>query len=318
MDLEPRTDHVHREILGFLPPNLMDFSDLDAGRAQLMAMLAATPVELPDDISVEDHHVATADGHSLLVRVYRPSAAGAGSPALYWMHGGGMILGNVSMDDAICASYATAAGAIVASVEYRLAPDFPFPTPLDDCYSGLAWLFGMTAELGIDPTRIAIGGASAGAGLAAGLALMARDRGDIRPCFQVLRYPMIDDRNNTPSSHAIEDQRVWNRSANQIAWSAYLAGGAGGSDVSTYAAPARATDLAGLPPALVTVGDLDLFLDEDIAYAQALLGAGVPTELHVYPGSFHGSDVMVPHADASQRWRRDEVAALIRAFASAQ
>jgi acetyl esterase/lipase len=314
MDLEPRTDQVHREILGFLPPNLMDFSDLEAGRAQLMAMLGAAPVELPDDVTVEDHHTTTADGHELLVRLYRPRRAGPRSAALYWMHGGGMILGNVSMDDALCASYATSVGIVVASVEYRLAPEFPDPTPIDDCYRGLAWLFDAAEALGVDPARIAIGGASAGAGLAAGLALMVRDRGDVRPCFQLLRYPMIDDRNETPSSHAITDLRVWNRSANLIAWSAYLDGRAGSSDVSVYAAPSRATDLSGLPPAIVMVGDLDMFLDEDIAYAQALLRAGVPTELHVYPGSFHGSDVMVPHADASQRCRRDELAALSRAF----
>lgn len=174
MDLEPRTDQPHREILGFLPPDLMDFSDLQSGRAQLMAMLGAAPVELPDGVVVEDHHTSTADGHELLVRLYRPRSADTGSAALYWMHGGGMILGNVSMDDALCAAYATSLGIVVASVEYRLAPEFPDPTPIEDCYSGLVWLFGAAEALGIDGSRIAIGGASAGAGLAAGLALMAR------------------------------------------------------------------------------------------------------------------------------------------------
>jgi acetyl esterase/lipase len=314
MELEPRTDAVHREILGMLPPNLMDFTDLEGGISQLMAMLGAAPVELPDGIEVADHHTVTTDGHELLVRSYRPSEVGTSAPALYWMHGGGMILGSVAMDDAHCAALASSLGIIVASVEYRLAPAFPYPTPLDDCYSGLAWLFGSAADLGVDPERIAIGGGSAGAGLAAGLALMARDRGEFRPCFQLLKYPMIDDRNETPSSHAIVDLRVWNRSANLVGWSSYLDGRAGSSEIPVYAAPARATDLTGLPPALVTVGDLDMFLDEDIAYAQALLRAGVPTELHVYPGAFHGSDVMVPHADTSQRWRRDELSALRRAF----
>jgi len=202
----------------------------------------------------------------------------------------------------------------VASIEYRLAPEFPFPTPLDDCDAGLEWLFASADSLGLDADLIAIGGASAGGGLAAGLALKTRDKGKLKPCFQLLRFPMIDDSNTTGSSHAITDGRVWNREANLIGWDAYLSGGAGSPDVSSYAAPARATNVAGLPPTIITVGDLDMFLDEDVAYAATLLAAGVPTELHVYAGSFHGSTSMVPHADASQRWWRDEVAALNRAL----
>lgn len=310
MDIETRTDATHREILSMLPPNLFDFSDLEAGIEQLMTMLAATPVELPDSVQIVDHTATAADGHELQVRVYRPAETRPNSPALYWMHGGGMILGNAAMDDAMCCAFVEELNIVVASIDYRLAPAFPFPVPLDDCYAGLEWLFANTDELGVDPECVAIGGASAGGGLAAGLALKARDVGELTPCFQFLRYPMIDDTNTTPSSHAITDGRVWNRAANLVGWDAYLSGDAGSADVSSYAAPARATDLAGLPPAIVTVGDLDMFLDEDIAYAQALLAAGVPTELHVYPGGFHASNSMVPHADASQRWWRDEVAAL--------
>jgi acetyl esterase/lipase len=314
MDIESRTDDTHREILAMLPSNLFDFSDLESGIAQLMALLGAAPVELPASVQIDDHAVAVADGHEITVRVYRPGSARASSPALYWIHGGGMILGNVGMDDAHCAAIAEELNIVVASVDYRLAPEFPYPVPLEDCYVGLAWLFSSAATLGIDAERIALGGASAGGGLAAGVALAARDRGEVRPCFQLLRYPMIDDTNTSASSHAITDGRVWNRDANLIGWDAYLAGGAGADDVAAYAAPTRADDLSGLPPAMVTVGDLDMFLDEDITYAQALLAAGVPTELHVYPGSFHGSNSMVPHADASQRWRRDEMAALARAL----
>ncbi len=314
MDIEARTDATHREILAMLPADLMDFSDFDTAAANLMAMLAAAPVELPESVTLEDHHVDTVDGHDLLVRVYRPRDADTSSAALYWIHGGGMVLGDVSMDDAHCADIAAELNIVVVSVDYRLATELPYPTPLDDCKCGFDWLAENAESLGVDPLRIAMGGASAGAGLAAGLALLARDRGSSQPCFQLLRYPMLDDRNDTPSSHAITDFRVWNRAANLLGWGAYLAGNDAAADVEPYAAPARATDLSGLPPAIVTVGDLDLFLDEDIAYAQALLAAGVPTELHVYPGSFHGSYSMVPHADASQRWRRDEMAALRRAL----
>ena len=314
MDIEARTDETHRQILGFLPPDLMDLTDLASATAQLMGLLAGTPAELPPSVVVDDHHVAAADGHQLLVRIYRPREARPESPCLYWMHGGGLVLGNVAMDDARCAELVEQLNIVVASVEYRLSPAFPYPVPLDDCYAGLEWLFGAADELGLDAGRIAIGGGSAGAGLCAGLALLARDRGVLQPCFQLLRYPMIDDRNSTPSSHEVTDLRVWNRSANIIGWNAYLGDAAGGDDVSPYAAASRATDLAGLSPAIVTVGELDMFLDEDIDYARRLIAAGVSTELHVYSKCIHGSDALVPHAEASQRWKRDEMEALGRAL----
>jgi acetyl esterase/lipase len=170
--------------------------------------------------------------------------------------------------------------------------------------------------LGIDVTRIAIGGGSAGAGLAASLALLARDRGELHPCFQLLRYPMLDDRNTTASSYELTDHRVWNRSANVVGWGAYLGADAGADDVSPYAAAARATDLTGLPPAIISVGELDMFLDEDIEYARRLIAAGVSTELHVYGKCIHGSDALVPHSATVQRWKRDEMDALQRALTS--
>ncbi|MGB8857813.1 MAG: alpha/beta hydrolase [Ilumatobacteraceae bacterium] len=314
MDLEARTDDTHREILGFLPPDLMDFTDLEGATARLMSMLTSAPPELPSSVVIDDHHVAAADGHQILVRLYRPRQARAASPCLYWMHGGGLVLGNVAMDDARCAEIVERLHIVIASVEYRLAPAFPYPVPLDDCYAGLEWLFGAAGELGLDAARIAIGGDSAGAGFAAALALLARDRGQLRPCFQLLRYPMIDDRNTTPSSHEVTDLRVWNRSANLVGWEAYLGADAGTKGVTPYAAAARATDLAGLPPAFVTVGELDMFLDEDIDYARRLIAAGVSTELHVYGKCIHGSGALVPHAEASQRWKRDEIDALDRAL----
>jgi acetyl esterase/lipase len=314
MDIEARMDDTHRALLGMLPPDLMDFTDLDTAVDQLMTMLQAAPVELPESVELVDHHVQAADGHQIMVRLYRPRDARPNGPGLFWIHGGGLILGDVSMDDAHCAGIAAELNIVVASVDYRLAPEFAYPTPLDDCVVAFEWLVEQSGQLGLDRERLAVGGGSAGGGLAAALTLRLRDGNAPQPCFQLLRYPMLDDRNETPSSHAITDLRVWNRSANLIGWSAYLGDRRGMPDVDAYAAPARAADLSALPPAIVTVGDLDMFLDEDIAYAQALLGAGVPTELHVYPGSFHGSDTMLPDADASRRWRRDEIAALGRAF----
>jgi len=312
MDINERRDDTHREILGFFPLDLLDLSNLDGARIRIAELFGATPVELPKTITVDDHSVDADDGHQILVRTYSPpTPTGA---ALYWIHGGGLVLGDVAMDDAHCAAIADELNIVVASVDYRLAPEFPYPTPLDDCSQAFEWFVSHSDQFGVDSNRIALGGGSAGARLAAGLALRARDRGTAQPCFQLLRYPMIDDRNETPSSHAITDTRVWNRPANLTGWGAYLAGQNGTNDIDAYAAPARATNLAGLPPAIVTVGELDMFLDEDITYAQAMLQAGVPVELHVYPGAFHGSDTMVPHADASQRWRRDEMAALRRAL----
>jgi acetyl esterase/lipase len=221
---------------------------------------------------------------------------------------------SIAMDDARCAELVEQLGITVASVEYRLSPAFPYPTPLDDCVAGLQWLFASCESLGLDPARIAIGGGSAGGGLAASLALRTRDAGGPQPCFQLLRYPMIDDRNITASSHAVTDMRVWNRSSNLVGWGAYLGAAAGTDGVSPYAAASRATDLSGLPPAIVTVGELDLFLDEDLDYAQRLIAAGVPTEVHVYGACIHGSDALVPHAEPVQRWKRDEFDALRRAL----
>jgi acetyl esterase/lipase len=250
----------------------------------------------------------------VVVRLYRPAQLVIPAPALLWIHGGGMVLGDLDMDDDWCASTAAQVGIVVASVDYRLAPEHPFPSPLEDCYTGLRWLTHQAQALGIDSSRIAIGGASAGGGLAAGLGLLARDRGEIDVAFQLLVYPMLDDRNAATHSPSSADPKVWNRRANEVGWNAYLSGRAGADDVSPYAAPARATALSGLPPAYINVGDLDLFVDEDVAYAQALMRAGVPVELHVYPGAFHGSNTFVSRSDLSQRWSRDERAALARAL----
>ena len=249
-------------------------------------------------------------GPGVGVRVWHN--ANATGAAMVWIHGGGYLFGSASMDDARLAAWADALGATIVSVEYRLAPEDPFPAALDDCYAALTWLVANAADLGVDLARVAVGGASAGGGLAAGLALLARDRGEIDLAYQLLIYPMVDDRNVTPSSRL--DTLIWTRAANLLAWRAYLGEAAGTAGPPAYAAAARADDLSGLPPAFVGVGSLDIFRDEDIEYAQRLLAAGVPTELHVYPGATHGFDTMCPGAAVARRCVRDVDDALARAL----
>jgi acetyl esterase/lipase len=199
-------------------------------------------------------------------------------------------------------------GAVVVSVEYRLAPEHPHPAPVEDCYAGLVWMTENAGELGVDPDRIAIYGGSAGGGLAAGTALLARERGGPKLCFQMLIYPMIDDRNETPSSNEIVDLGVWDKSSNIEGWAAYLGDRVGTDQVDSAAAPARETDLSGLPPAYIDVGELDAFRDEDIAFANRLMHAGVACELHVYPGALHASELFAGEAALGKRvigWRLD-------------
>jgi acetyl esterase/lipase len=202
----------------------------------------------------------------------------------------------------------------VVAVEYRLAPETPFPGGLEDCYTALRWLAAEAGDLGVDPDRIAIAGYSAGGGLCAALALLARDRGGPRIRFQYLGVPEVDDRLETRSSREFVDTPVWNRPLAELSWDHYLGvGKRGGDDVSPYAAPARATDLTGLPPAYISAMEFDPLRDEGIAYAMKLIDAGVPVELHVFPGTFHAS-VLVAFAQQSQREAAEEVVVLRRAL----
>jgi acetyl esterase/lipase len=253
--------------------------------------------------------VETVDLGEISVRVHRPAAGAPQSSGLLWIHGGGMVIGSAKQDDTLCRRYAAELGVLVTAVDYRLAPEHPFPTPLEDCYSALVWLAG---QPGIDPTRIAIAGASAGGGLAAGLALLARQRGDVAPCFQVLAYPMLDDRTATRTDLDERSFRAWNNRANRFGWEAYTARRAGAADVSELAAPARAQDLDGLPPAWLGVGSLDLFCDEGLRYAERLAAAGVPCEVDLVEGAFHGFDAMVPKAAVSRDFQSAQIAALGR------
>lgn len=244
------------------------------------------------------------------VRVFRSSWARHPAPALLWVHGGGYVLGSASQDDGDCRTLAHRLGIVVASVEYRLAPEHPFPTPLEDCYAALLWL---AAQPDVDPARIAIGGASAGGGLAAALTLLAKERGTepnaVSPVVQLLSYPMLDDRTAARTDIDQGGLRMWNQSSNRIGWRAYL-GEAADHTVPPLAAPARYKDLAGLPPTWIGVGTSDLFHDEDIAYAERLRDAGVPTTLHVVPGAYHAFDRIEPKAGVSRAFLEARLTAL--------
>jgi acetyl esterase/lipase len=299
------------------PADEIDWQDLPATRAAFDRRLAAARASLPDSprVAKEDRRIpGPPGGPAVTVRIYRPRDAATALPCLVWAHGGGFVLGNIARTDLAMQRIVEAAGCAVVSVEYRLAPEHPFPAPLDDCYAALAWAGANATALGIDPGRIAVGGASAGGGLAAGLALLARDRGGPAVAFQFLIYPMLDDRTVGGGARTVTDPRVWNLAANRNGWRAYLGDEPGGAGVSPYAAAARETDLRGLPPAYLSVGTRDLFVDEDIAYAQRLVAAGVPAELHVYPGAFHGAEVLVPTATLSRRMVADQDEALKRAL----
>jgi len=303
IDLTTRVDEMHNAVLAALPPDLLDLTDIAVCRANIEGFLAAVPVELPPGVAITEQMVPGHDGDpDVRVKIYTPEGVAAGAPAMLWIHGGGMVLLSADGDDAKCARWAQHHGCVVVSVDYRLAPETPAPGPVHDCYASLVWTAGAAQELGIDPDRLLIGGSSAGGGLAAGTALFARDNGGPALAGQLLVYPMLDHRNETPSSHAITDTRVWNRAVNVTAWEAYL----GGQEPTIYSAPSLATDLSGLPPAYINVGSLDMFLDEDIAYARALMAAGVSCELRVYPNTFHGSNNFVSQHPMLVRWEQDE------------
>ncbi len=241
------------------------------------------------------------------VRLFRPAGVTEPAPALLWMHGGGYLIGNARQDDALCRRFSTRLGITVASVQYRLAPEHPYPAPLEDCYSALRWLAGLPS---VDSRRVAIGGASAGGGLAAALALLARDRAETRPAFQLLVYPMLDDRSSATADNP--NYRLWNPRSNHFGWTAYL----GGADPQV-AVPGRRTDLSGLPPAWIGVGTNDLFHDEDLAYAERLRAAGVHCDVDVVSGAFHGFDLWRPKAEVSQRFFAEQCESLRAALTTA-
>ncbi|MFF0156674.1 alpha/beta hydrolase [Streptomyces sp. NPDC005263] len=287
------------------------------GIADARQMLDAA---VPDDeqlgrqgfFEVEDRVVPGPDGcPGVPLLICRPTAAGGPRPVIYHVHGGGMVIGNNRSGVDMIVDWARELNAVVVSVEYRLAPEHPHPAPVEDVYAGLSWTADHAREIGGDLERIVIAGVSAGGGLAAALTLLLRDRKGPRPVGQLLMGPMLDDRNDTPSAHQMQGSGVWDRTANEAGWTALLGGRRGGPDVSPYAAPARAEDLSGLPPAYLDVGSAETFRDEVVAYASRIWQAGGVAELHVWPGGFHGFEGFAPQAalaraalDARLNWLR--------------
>jgi acetyl esterase/lipase len=268
----------------------------------------------PNGIIKTQHWLCAAHGPDVRIVIYTPESTRLDRGCLLHIHGGGYIGGAPEIAEPRNCALSLEADIVVVSIDYRLAPEHPFPAAIDDCYAALAWVHEHASDLGVDSRRIAIAGESAGGGLAAALALLARDRGDIKPAFQLLIYPMLDDRTGiTKPAPPMTGDFIWTPSSNRFGWDALLGHDAGGAGTSAYAAAARADDLAGLPSAFVVVGALDLFRDECIDYARRLMNASVMTELHVYPGAFHGFD-LVADAGASRALYRDCLAAVRRAI----
>jgi acetyl esterase/lipase len=245
------------------------------------------------------------------IRIYRPEGADGPLGCIFHVHGGGYVGGSTREVEFLHRPLAAQLQCVIVTADYRLAPETSFPGNLDDCHAALAWTFAHAEEIGADPERIGVMGESAGGGLAAALALFARDRGEYELAFQHLIYPMIDDRTCVRDLNPLAGEFIWTRTNNRFGWTALLGHEPGLEQVSEYAAPARATRLEGLPPTFISTGALDLFVDEDIDYAQRLIRAGVPTELHVWPGAFHGFDLM-PGVAVSDAARRASVEALAR------
>ncbi|MGW1059934.1 alpha/beta hydrolase [Micromonospora rubida] len=293
---------------------ILDLRDPAAAREVGRAIAAQLPQPDLTGLTVLDRTVpGPAGAPAVPVRIYTPQPAAAPAPAVLHLHGGGFVLGDLELEHADAAAFATGSGAVVIAVDYRLAPEEPFPAALEDCYAVLCWLAGNTDELGVDATRLGLYGRSSGGGIAAGLTLLTRDRGGPRLAMQYLDVPVLDDQLGSVSMRAYVDTPIWNRPSAELGWAYYLGDDVkpGDPSVSPYAAPARAEDLAGLPPAFISSCQFDPVRDEGMHYAQRLAQAGVPTEAHLYPATFHGS-ALVTEAAVSRRMQQDAVAAFRR------
>lgn len=287
-----------------LPP--VDNSDVARARQSVAMMHKFMPPVDTRGVSTEERMIPGPEGE-VPVRIYFSTSKQRPAPALLFYHWGGFMLGDLDTEHARCVMIAREAACVVVSVDYRLAPEHPFPAAPEDSYAGLVWAAQNAARLGVDATRIAVGGTSAGGGLAAAVSLMARDRRGPKVAFQFMGFPVLDDRMETASVRAFTNTPNWTHEATLNMWRTYLGGRA--DSVSPYAAPMRADDLSGLPPAYIWTGEFDPLRDEGVAYALRLMAAGVPVEVHNYPGTFHGFD-QVPGARVAERCRHEQVAVL--------
>jgi acetyl esterase len=301
-------DPDFHEVLPLLPTTATE--DIADARATLAAVVPMLNADLDEHgLVIEDLEIPGPVGApAVAVRTYRPTGGGVGGALLY-IHGGGFTVGSIDSEHALAVEITREVDVVVVSVGYRLAPEDPFPAGLDDCYAALTWLHREAAAFGVDASRIGVIGQSAGGGLAAGLALLARDRGGPALCFQYLGIPELDHRLETTSMRTFVDTPLFNLPSAELSWRLYL--GDEPAEVSPYASPSLATDFTGLPPAYISTMEFDPLRDEGINYASALLAAGVSCELHSFPGAFHGS-ALVATADASRRAKEEMMAVLSR------
>jgi acetyl esterase/lipase len=302
--IHPELQQVAKKTPKFL------FSVQNLWLINLLTRLTPSP-KTPEGILIENVFIPGQDDRTKVrLRIYKPKSVTAPTPVLIWMHGGGYVMGKPEQDDSSCSQYVRELGITVVSVDYRCAPKHPFPAGLDGCYSALKWTVSHSQELGVDSKHIAIGGASAGGGLAAALVQLAHDRKEINPIFQLLVYPMLDDRTVLRAEIDDSSNITWSQKNNRFGWESYLGMECGAEDVPAYSVPARRADLAGLPPAWIGVGSLDIFHDEDVAYGQRLKECGIECEIDVTPGAFHGFDVFDPQLPIVQAFRRSQIAAM--------
>lgn len=276
----------------------------------LMRLMASSKSH--DDVSIENVFIPGKKNTTIRLRIYKPKFIEAPTPVLLWIHGGGYVMGRPEQDDRCCVHYVRELGIVVVSVDYRCAPQHPFPAGLEDCYSALKWIGSRARQLGVDSRRIAVGGASAGGGLAASLVHFAVDRNEIEPIFQLLVYPMLDDRTVLRSD--LDHGILWNQDSNRFGWESYLGQKCGGDDMPEYSAPARRNNLSGLPHTWIGVGTADLFYDEDMAYAQKLQDHGVRCEIYTVNGGFHGFDTFDNSIPIVQDFRKSQILAMKECF----